>query len=67
MVHIRYIPNSPYGSKGLSGEGNVPITDRAKKLIMYLRRIYIEKYTADPIVVDKGGRIINISYGIPDV
>ena len=62
MVQIRYIPNSPYGAKGISGEGKVPITERAKKLILYLRRIYIEKYATDPMLVDKGGRIINISY-----
>ena len=62
MVYIRYIPNSPYGAKGESGEGWVPITKRASKLIQYLRKIYIEKYAADPMLVDKGGRIINISY-----
>lgn len=62
MVRIRYIPNSQYGAKGPSGEGKVPITRRARNLIQYLRKIYIEKYAADPMVVDKGSRIINLSY-----
>lgn len=61
-VHIRYIPNSPYGAKGESGEGCVPITKRASKLIEILRRIYIEKYAIDPMASNKYGRIINISY-----
>ena len=61
-VHIRYIPNSPYGAKGEGGERKVPITDRAAKLINFLRKIYIEKYVSDPMQVDKYSRIINISY-----
>ena len=61
-VHIRYIPNSPYGAKGESGEGHIPITKRASKLIQILRRIYIEKYAIDPMKSDKYSRIINISY-----
>jgi integrase len=62
IVHIRYIPNSRYGAKGEGGEGDVPITRRASKLISILRRIYIEKYAVDPMKSDKYSRIINISY-----